>query len=331
MKFTSVILTLSAVVAMAQAAPIGTSQLEGVTGAAGGLPAVGGLLNNLPAAGLKKRQLEGVTGAAGGLPARQLDSIPLVGGVLGGSGVGGNVNDTPLTKRQLDSIPLVGGVLGGSGVGGNVNDTPLTKRQLDSIPLVGGVLGGSGVGGNVNDTPLTKRQLDSIPLVGGVLGGSGVGGNVNDTPLAKRDLPVPHAESIKALTDIVDVSKENLVESIKDVLHADLAVSVKLELQVAVNVAVDVACDHLLKAANVNIAINTLIDHATGVAPTLLDLAEVELAEIIVLAVKIAIGVDVNVNVGLNSIHDAGVQNIVSETLSKVPEPFKSLAENPLA
>ncbi|WP_192772854.1 hypothetical protein [Actinophytocola algeriensis] len=66
-------------------------------------------------------ELSGNAPIASSADSRATSDLPLVGGLLGGSGAGG----------LTDGLPLVGGLLGGSGAGG----------LTDGLPLVGGLLG----------------------------------------------------------------------------------------------------------------------------------------------------------------------------------------------
>ena len=221
MKFTSVILTLSAVVAMAQAAPI----LGDITGAAGDLPLVGGVV---------KRGVPLVGDALNGLPlvggvAKR--GVPLVGDALSGLPLVGGVakRGVPLVGDALNGLPLVGGVA--------KRGVPIVGDVLNTVPLVGGTnVDGTGVDGTGFSNPIfngAKRGLpglDALPLPLD----TGLGGSSINPSLSKRDLPVPTSakEIENTVTNIVGVSKNNLVEAIVAAINADVSVSVDLHVDV---------------------------------------------------------------------------------------------------
>ncbi|KAI0628318.1 hypothetical protein C8Q77DRAFT_1162315 [Trametes polyzona] len=133
----------------------------------GDLPIVGGLLGGSGAAP--------PAGGDGGL----LGSLPIVGGLLGGnSGSGGGLlglREADVEKRDLvDGLPIVG---------------PIVGPILGDLPIVGGLLGG--------DSGSDGGLLGSLPIGGGLLGGnSGSGGGLlglREAEVEKRqlgDLPI---------------------------------------------------------------------------------------------------------------------------------------------
>jgi hypothetical protein len=79
---------------------------------------------------------------------------------------------------------------------------------------------------------------------------------------------------------------------------------------------------------DVDTKVNEILGHAANVdvtAPEILNLVYVELAQVVVVAVDIAFGVQVAANLGLTKVTDANVHRIVVEVLRKFIADYNGL------